>query len=81
MSQPSDNILREAERVVSADQRDQIFMATAVDVSGQDITIRRPGQTVDEGPYKAHDDLTVSQNDRVVVVRVGSRYLVAFKFA
>lgn len=79
MTHPSSNVLREARDMFLRDQRDQVFLATATDVTGQNVTIRRAGQTVDEGPYVAVDGLTVVDDDSVVVLRVGSRYVVIAK--
>lgn len=76
MTQPGDNILQQVRAQIASDQRDQLFLATAVDVDGQSVTIRRPGQSADEGPYVAVSGLTVNDADVVVVCRVGQTYLV-----
>lgn len=76
MTQQSGNILHEVRSQLAADQRDQMFLATVTAVNGSNVTIRRPGQSADEGPYVAVSGLTVNDADVVVVCRVGQTYLV-----
>lgn len=72
MTQPG-NVMRDVADYVARDQRDQVFLATAVGVDGQNVTIRRAGASEDEGPYVAISEVTVSESDTVVVARVGDR--------
>ena len=76
MTQQGDNILQQVRAQIAADQRDQLFLATATAVDGSNITIRRPGQGVDEGAYIAVSGITINEDDVVLVCRVGTRYLV-----
>ena len=76
------NPLAEAAKLIKRHYRRSQFVAEVISTSGNQISIRRVGASVTEGPYAAADGLAaaVSAGDRVKVERDGEHsFLVAYK--
>ncbi|MGE0228849.1 MAG: hypothetical protein AB7U23_10105 [Dehalococcoidia bacterium] len=76
------NVRAEVERAVQDWMAKHFFLATVVSTTGNQITVKRLGQSVASGPHVAADGLaaSVSAGNVVWVVQEGGHYYVICKF-
>lgn len=72
------NVLAEVARMVDAAFAQREFLATVQGTTGEQVTVRRLGQSTNEGPYPAADGLAaaVSVGSIVIVKRIGATHVV-----
>lgn len=73
-----DNVIKRVADMLQANARDERFIATVVGTATPLVQIRRAGSTTIEA-YPCTDGLSVSANDKVLVISVGTGYVVVSK--
>lgn len=73
-----DNVIKRVADMLAATARDDRFIATVVGTATPLVQIRRAGSTTIEA-YPCTDGLSVTAADKVLVVRVGTGYVVLAK--